>query len=135
MGDVVGVGTDLVDTSRLAAALRRRPAMKSRIFSADELEVLAAGQSTAARDRSAAGRFAAKEAVMKALGVGLGAVSLRDIEIVGGRGSAPTVRLSGRAAELAAELETDEVVISMTHEGDLASAVAIASRRCGCAQS
>ena len=58
-----------------------------------------------------------------------------DIEIVGGRGSAPTVRLSGRAAELAAELETDEVVISMTHEGDLASAVAIASRRCGCAQS
>lgn len=135
MGGVIGVGTDLVDVARLAAALQRRPAMSTRIFSTAELEVLSTGTSAQARDRSAAGRFAAKEAVMKALGVGLGEVSFNEIEIVGGRGSAPTVRLSGRAAAAAASLATDDVVVSLTHEGPLASAVAIASRRCRCAPS
>jgi holo-[acyl-carrier protein] synthase len=135
MGGVVGVGTDLVDTTRLAAAMERRPSMATRLFTPAELAVLSRGASGVARDRSTAGRFAAKEAVMKALGVGIGDVGFGEIEILGGRGEAPHVRLSGRALEVATRRHIDDVAISLTHEGTMAGAVAVASRRCACDQS
>lgn len=130
-GTVVGVGTDLVMIERLAAALERRPSLADRLFTPSELATTSMG-TPAVRTRSLAARLAGKEAVMKALGAGIDRVGFTEIEIVGGRGVAPTVALHGRAAVVAAELEVASVAISMTHDGGLAAATAVASRRCAC---
>jgi holo-[acyl-carrier protein] synthase len=131
---VVGVGTDLVDVGRLAAVIDRRPGIRTRLFT--DAEIADAGQGTPRRQAaSLAARFAAKEAVMKSLGSGVGQVGFLDIEITGGRGRAPGVALSGRAARRAEELEVVDVAVSMSHDAGLAAAMAVASRRCPCAPS
>lgn len=133
-GTVVGVGTDLVAIDRLAAALERRPALARRLFTESELATTERGTS-AARTRSLAARLAGKEAVMKSLGAGMGQVGFTEIEITGGRGAAPAVALHGRAAKAAEDLEVTSVLVSMTHDAGLASATAVASRRCTCDRS
>ena len=69
---------------------------------------------------------------MKSLGAGMSQVGFTEIEIIGGRGVAPTVALHGRAALTAELLGVTSVKISMTHDGGLAAATAVASRRCAC---
>ena len=130
-GMVVGVGTDLVAIDRLAAALERRPALAERLFTPTELATTAAG-SEAVRTRSLAARLAGKEAVMKSLGAGMGQVGFTEIEITGGRGRAPGVALTGRAAAVAQALEVASVVVSMSHDAGIATATAVARRRCTC---
>ena len=128
---LVGIGTDLVAIDRLDGALARRPRLAGRLFTAAELATTATGTTTG-RTRSLAARLAAKEAVMKSLGVGVGQVGFREIEITGGRGHAPLVTLHGRAATRAEMLGVTAVAISMSHDAGLASAVAVATRRCTC---
>jgi holo-[acyl-carrier protein] synthase len=114
------VGIDLLEIERLERALDRRPRLAERLFTDEERAYAAArgrpGQHLAAR-------FCAKEAVAKALG--LTAWSFRDVEVVPGEG-APSVRLSGAAAERAAALGV-VVRISLTHTNTDAAAVAILS--------
>ena len=69
---------------------------------------------------------------MKSLGTGMGQVGFREIEITGGRGSAPEVTLSGRAGAAAQALEVADVVVSMSHDAGIATATAVARRRCPC---
>ena len=126
-GAVVGVGVDLVEVERVAGAVARQPTMLARLFTEDERAVIERGRSAEASARSLAGRFAAKEAVMKSLGVGLGEVDFGDIEVVGGRGAAPQVALHGRAAERARQLGVVEVVLSMSHDAGMAIALAVAA--------
>jgi holo-[acyl-carrier protein] synthase len=114
---VVGVGIDLLEIDRLERALERRPRLAERIFTVAEREYAAA---RARPGRHLAARFAAKEAVVKALGMS-GGFGLREIEVVAGE--PPTVRLSGGAAAVAAGRR---VQISLTHSRDNAAAVAIA---------
>jgi len=114
---VPGVGIDLLEIDRLERALERRPRLAERLFTEAEREYAAA---RARPGRHLAARFAAKEAVVKALGLS-GGFGLREIEIVAGE--PPTVRLSGRAAEVAAGRRVD---VSLTHSRDNAAAVAIA---------
>jgi len=111
-----GVGIDLLEIDRLERALERRPRLAERVFTAGEREYSAAKARPA---RHLAARFAAKEAVVKALGL-RGGFALREIEVVAGE--PPTVRLSGAAAEAAAGREVE---ISLTHSRDNAAAVAI----------
>jgi holo-[acyl-carrier protein] synthase len=111
-----GVGIDLIEIDRLERALERRPRLAERIFTSGEREY-SAGRARPARHLAA--RFAAKEAVVKALGL-TGGFGLREIEVVSGE--PPTVRLSGRAAEAAAGAQVE---ISLTHSRDNAAAVAI----------
>ena len=125
---VAGVGIDLVEVARIAETFERTPAMWEQVFTPQELEILLRGESEDARARSLAGRFAAKEAVMKCLGTGIGEVDFHDLEILGGRGSQPTVRLSGRAAARAESLEVVEVHCSISHDGPMATAMAVAAR-------
>lgn len=125
---VVGVGVDLISVERIAASVARRPRLLERLFTAAERRLLERGDSAEASQRSLAGRFAAKEAVMKALGVGLGEVDFKDIEVVGGRGGRPAIALHGRAEERAAAIGAAEVSISMSHDAGLALAFAVASR-------
>src|SRR5258707_12544833 len=98
-------------------ALKRHPRLAERVFTDAEREYAAA---RARPSRHLAARFAAKEAVVKALGMSAGVV-LREIEVVAGE--PPTVRLSGAAAAAAAGRQID---ISLTHSPDNPAAVAIA---------
>lgn len=111
-----GVGIDLLEIDRLERALRRRPRLAQRLFTEAERSYAAERARPA---RHLAARFAAKEAVVKALG--LSGFGPREIEVVAGE--PPTVRLSG-AAEAAAGGR--EIEISLTHSRDYAAAVAIA---------
>jgi holo-[acyl-carrier protein] synthase len=112
-----GVGIDLLEIDRMERALERHPRLAERVFTAAEREY---ADRRARPARHLAARFAAKEAVVKALG--LSGFGLREIEVVAGE--PPTIRLSGRAAEVAAGREIE---ISLTHSRDYAAAVAIAS--------
>jgi holo-[acyl-carrier protein] synthase len=113
-----GVGIDLLEIDRLERALERHPRLAERIFTRAELEYSAARARPA---RHLAARFAAKEAVFKALGL-RGGLGLSEIEVVAGE--PPTVRLSGAAAEAAAGRRVE---ISLTHSRDNAAAVAVVS--------
>jgi holo-[acyl-carrier protein] synthase len=116
---VAGIGIDLLEISRLERALERRPRLAARLFTEAEREYAA----TRARPgRHLAARFAAKEAVVKALGLA-GGFGLREIEVL--PGEPPTVRLSGRVAAAA---NGRTVEISLTHSRDNAAAVALTSR-------
>jgi holo-[acyl-carrier protein] synthase len=121
---IVGVGTDLVEIDRFRLAMQRRSQLGERLFSPDEREYAARHRDPAPR---LAARFAAKEAVMKALGVGLGAFKLRDVEVVRQSGGAPVLALHGRASTLADDRGVGRWHLSLTHTGSMAMAVAVAS--------
>jgi holo-[acyl-carrier protein] synthase len=114
-----GVGIDLLEIERMERALERHPRLAERVFTSAEREYAAARSRPG---RHLAARFAAKEAVVKALGLS-GGFGLREIEVLAGE--PPTVRLSGHAAEAAEGLRVE---ISLTHSQDNAAAVAIAAR-------
>jgi holo-[acyl-carrier protein] synthase len=113
---VHGVGIDLLEIERLERALERHPRLAQRIFTDDEL---AYANGRARPGQHLAARFAAKEAVVKALG--LAGLELRDIEVEAGE--PPTIKLSGRAAEAASGRR---IHVSLTHSRDSAAAVALA---------
>jgi len=116
---VTGVGLDLLEIDRLAQALDRRPRLAQRLFTEGERAFAAARGEPA---RHLAVRFCAKEAVAKALALTDG--DWHEVEVLGGGNGAPSVRLSGRAAERAAELGV-QVEISLTHSKGMAGAVAV----------
>jgi len=121
---IVGLGTDLVEVPRFRLAMERRgERLGERLFSDDE-RAYAYRQKDPAK--SLAARFGAKEAVMKALGVGLWKFKLRDVEVVRQRGGAPRVALHGRAADLADQHGVVAWHLSLTHTNSTALAVAIA---------
>ena len=112
----LAVGIDLIEIKRVERALERRPRLAERLFTPGEL---AYARGRARPGRHLAARFAAKEAVIKALGQG---VPPRDIEVVSG--DPPALQRHGRAAELAGDTE---IAISLTHSRESAAAVAIAA--------
>jgi len=120
---VVGVGIDLVDVGRLRSAMARRPGLAARMFTDLERDTRASGGRVAER---LAARFAAKEATMKALGVGLGAFGLRDVEVVVDDSGRPELRLHGAAGERATRLGVRSLSLSLSHTTTLASAVVVA---------
>lgn len=109
------IGIDLLDIARLERALARRPRLAERVFTPDEL---AYAHARARPGPHLAVRFCAKEAVAKALG--LDGWAFRDVEVVSTQ-TAPTVRLTGAAAERA---RNREVRVSLTHTNATAAAVA-----------
>jgi len=117
-----GVGIDLLEIERLERALDRHPRLAERVFSEREI---AYARARARPGRHLAARFAAKEAVLKALGMG-GPLNLHEVEVR--PGEPPTVELRGSAAR-AAERRALEVRVSLTHSRDLAAAVALAEPR------
>lgn len=115
-----GVGIDLIEIDRIEAALGRRPGLAERIFSQREL---AYATRRARPGRHLAARFAAKEAVVKALGEE--GIPLSQVEICTDGEGAPQVELSGRASASALSRGL-EISISLTHSRDMAGAVALA---------
>ncbi|MEU8265962.1 holo-ACP synthase [Sphaerisporangium sp. NPDC049002] len=113
---IVGIGVDLVDIARLEAALERTPALLDRLFTDAERGLPVA---------SLAARFAAKEAVAKALGAPPG-LGHREAEVTTAAGGRPGLQVSGRAAEVAAELGVRRWHLSLSHDGGFAVAYVIA---------
>jgi holo-[acyl-carrier protein] synthase len=120
---VIGIGTDLVELDRFRLALARTPRLVDRLFS--EAEQAYAQRRKDPTERYAA-RFAAKEAVMKAMGVGLWRFPLRDIEVVRADSGQPSVLLHGKAATLATEQGVTEWRLTLTHTRTVAHAIAVA---------
>lgn len=118
---ILRTGIDIVEISRLAEV---NPAIRvrflKRVYTALELEQV--GDS----DASLAGRFAAKEAVSKVLGSGIGPVSWQDIEIRRGPAGAPILQLYGRASLLAEKLGLSQWSVSISHSKTQAIAMAVA---------
>jgi holo-[acyl-carrier protein] synthase len=125
-GGVVGVGTDLVDVDRMRRVLARTPGFASRVFT-DAERAVADGRRDPAK--ALAARFAAKEATLKALGVGLGAIPLRDIEVVRADSGAPAIALGGPGPAVAAEAGAAGLLVSMTHTDTVAAATVLALAR------
>ena len=120
---VIGVGIDAVDVDRFRRTLARTPRLVDRLFTADERAY--ASRRTDPTERLAA-RFAAKEAVMKALGVGIGAFAFSDVEIERASSGAPSLVLRGSARVLAADRGVREWKVSLSHTAHVAEAVVIA---------
>lgn len=112
-----GIGTDIIEIARIEAAIRRTPRFAQRIFTEAEQAYCA---SQARPSQHFAGRFAAKEAVMKALGQ---AVPWRDIEILNDPRGRPICTLHRRAAEVAAGRR---VLVSISHCQTFSTASAVA---------
>ena len=121
---IVGLGTDLVELPRMAAALERQgEALLARLFTARERALLDGDPQRVLR---AAARFAAKEAALKALGTGWGqGVGWHDVEVLGGRGEPPTLALGGAARARLAALGGQRAYVSLTHTESLAGATVI----------
>jgi holo-[acyl-carrier protein] synthase len=117
----IASGIDLVEIERFEEALHRHGnRLLERIFTPAELEEV--GHHPA----SLAARFAAKEAVAKALGTGIGPVGWREIEIRRGSARQPLLSLHGAAAQLSANLGLSHWSISLSHSHESAVAVALA---------
>ncbi len=114
-------GVDLVSVPRFARALERHgERLLARVFTPAEV-ALCAGQVA-----SLAARFAAKEAVVKALGTGIGPVGWREVEVLRDALGAPMLRLHGRAAQRAAALGLTEWTLSLSHTREMAVACVVA---------
>jgi holo-[acyl-carrier protein] synthase len=123
---ILGIGVDDVDVERMRRSLDRTPTLEGRLFTDGERAYAASSQPAMAAQRLAA-RFAAKEAVLKALGVGLGACGFHDIEVVRDVDSgAPSLALHGPAADLAAERGVGRWHLSLTHTDTMATAFVVA---------
>ncbi|CAN5845210.1 holo-ACP synthase [soil metagenome] len=112
---IVGVGIDVVDVARFEASLTRTPGLRSRLFTTAEQQRPPA---------SLAARFAAKEALAKALGAPAG-LHWIDAEVVSGTDGRPHLSLTGGVATSAETLGVDHVHVSLSHDAGIASAVVV----------
>ncbi len=121
---IIGIGIDLVEVERVRRLLARHPRRGlERLFT--EAEV---GYCSGRRDlhESLAARYAAKEALFKALGTGLsGGCGWRDVEVVVGASGAPSITLRGVTRRLADQLGVRRTHLSLTHAGGLAGAYVV----------
>jgi holo-[acyl-carrier protein] synthase len=112
---IIGVGIDVVDISRFAEVIARRPGLVDRLFTPAEAERPLS---------SLAARFAAKEALAKALGAPAG-LSWLDAEIETDTGGRPTLKISGSVADRAAALGVGAMHVSLSHDAGIASAFVV----------
>lgn len=118
---IVGIGIDVVDVARFERTLSRTPALRERLFTEVErgLPVV-----------SLAGRFAVKEAVAKALG-SPGDLEWADAEVRRGERGEPLLVVRGTVAACAARLGVEEFLVSISHDGGIATGMVLAQGRAG----
>lgn len=124
---IAGIGVDIVEVSRVAQALERQgDRFAARVFTPGE--IAECWPSEQQRCRRLAARFAAKEAALKALGIGLRGVSWQEIEVVKDSLGKPSLRLTGRLAEIAAAQGVTAMHLSLSHCKEYALAQVVAER-------
>ena len=119
---IVGVGCDIIEIERIARAIKSESFIRRDFTAAEAAYFQRRGQQAAA---SFAARFAAKEAVLKALGTGLREGSLQEIAVDNDVLGKPLVQLSGHFAMLAKQLGVKNIQISLSHSRELATAYVI----------
>ncbi len=122
--DIVGLGVDICEIARMERAISRHPTLRDRVFTPEEIAYC---DSKARPAESYAGRFAAREATIKALGGYRGRL-WQDISITRHPSGAPGIRLDGNAKRRADSLGITDVLITFTHEKTNAVAFAVAVR-------
>ena len=120
--DILGIGVDVVDVGRMKRALSRHPTFAPRVFTDEENAYCTRGGTPA---ECYAGRFAAREAVIKALG-GLRGAKWKDISVSRAPSGAPSIALAGNAKRRADTLGVTRVLLTVTHEKTNAIAFAVA---------
>jgi holo-[acyl-carrier protein] synthase len=121
----VGIGIDIVDVPRFEKVLARRPKIVDRLFTEGEK------LDTKLKPQRLAARFAAKEAVMKACGVGVGSTGWKTIEVKKMRSGAPMVVLHGTAQDLADRVGIKHMHITLTHTDMTAAAFVVGTDHAG----
>ncbi|MBD8868538.1 holo-ACP synthase [Nocardioides donggukensis] len=116
---IVGVGIDVVEIVRFAESLERTPSLRTRLFTPAEARL---------QPQSLAARFAAKEAIAKALGAPAG-LAWHDAEVVSAPSGRPHFELRGTVRSAAAALGAGTVHLSLSHDGGIASAFVVLEGR------
>jgi len=117
---LAGIGVDMLEISRMECVMRRRPSFLRRVFTDDE-------RAYCERCARPAEHYAAREAVLKALGCGFAeGVGLHDVSVATDATGRPRAVLSGRAAKIAAEQGVREIALSISYTRDVAVANAVA---------
>ncbi len=120
---MLGIGTDLVDIDRFRVVLARTPGVADRLFGAAERAYADQAADPTAR---LAARFAAKEATLKSLGLGLGAMNFVDIEVVKHDDGRPELQLHGDALVVAQRAGAARFLLTISHTDHLAQATVVA---------
>jgi holo-[acyl-carrier protein] synthase len=121
---ILGIGIDAVDIERFRRSLERTPSMQRRLFTDHELAYVAPKADPVP---SLAARFASREAVMKAMGLGLGAFGFHEVWVDRRESGEPHLNVTGRAAELADARGIATWHLSITHTDQVAIAYVVAS--------
>ena len=124
MSAILGIGVDAVDIERFRRALERTPSMRERLFTPGELAYVSPKSDPVP---SLAARFAAREAVMKALGVGLGAFGFHDVWVDRKASGEPLLVVEATAQRLATAASVTSWHLSITHTDSTAIAFVVAS--------
>jgi len=123
---IFGVGTDLLEVSRVKKTLNKQVSFRESVFTPNEIDYC---ESKRFKDRHYAARFAAKEAFMKAIGIGWRyGIRFTEIEIENDDLGKPKLLLEGKAKQLADKLGVKEIHVSLSHLKDLASAYVIITK-------
>lgn len=127
---IVGLGTDIVEIVRIGRMIERHGELfLNRVYTPEEIRYC---QKRRECYQHFAGRWAAKEAVMKTLGTGMGrGVSWQDIEVCSLKTGQPKLNIRGGARDFAEQLGIDEILITISHCRAYATATAIAVRQNG----
>ena len=120
---MIGIGVDVVEIERFRRSLERTPTMRDRLFTTIELAYVAPKLDPVP---SLAARFAAREAVMKSLGLGLGAFGFHDVWVERAESGAPSLAFAGKALDLAREAGVQRWHLSLTHSELVAVAYVVA---------
>ena len=122
--NAIGLGVDIVDVARIGSMLARHPdRFCQRVFTDSERRY---ADADSRRTERYAARFAAKEAVMKALGAGWGSIGWTDIEVTRSESGAPGIALTGSALRISESLGVRKWLLSLSHTETTAIATAIA---------
>lgn len=120
----IAVGVDVVDLGRFESVIDRQKNFVERVFTPGEREYCEKAKAPSVRSQRYAARFAAKEAVMKALACGLGAYGFHDVEVTrDDESGAPSLLVKGKAAVLADELGISRWMVSLSHSDLVAIAI------------
>lgn len=121
---MIGLGVDLCEIARIEKALQKNDGFLRRFFTEDERAYIERREKMGAE--SAAAMFAAKEALLKAMGAGIGGgIALNEIGVAHDESGAPRYALSGAAADRLRALGATRAHLSLTHENGMAAAVAV----------
>lgn len=124
--EIIGIGIDMVEVSRIKQAVTTKKRFLERIYSKHEIKLSDRGK---LRYEELAGRFAVKEAILKAIKTGWRrGIQFEDIVVLNEKSSAPYVTLNGKAKEIAESLGVKNIFVSISHTKELAIGMAIVTK-------